>query len=337
MSEEPRGVTKVLLVEDDPRSVEQMRALLDPAHYQLTVASVVERAQEVLRTQSVDLILADQMLAGVDILTFCAQVKATPQTSVIPFVVIGPFESLEARIHALEAGADDYVPRGLTPKALLHRLGSLARTKRLLDQLESTESVVASLAQAVEAKDGYTEAHTERVSRYAQLVAAQVTVTEGTRIALKMGGMLHDVGKIGVPDHILNKPGRLTPDEWEIMKRHPVIGAKICQPLRRSAELVPIVRHHHERLDGSGYPDGLRAPEISLGAQVMSIADFYDACTSNRPYRPAMPPEQAFELLRSLVRARQMDKELVAIFLSIVRGEMKPGAAPPSAPASPSL
>jgi putative two-component system response regulator len=331
MSEEPRGITKVLLVEDDPRSVEQMRALLDPAQYQLTVASALEHAQEVLRTPSVDIILADQMLAGVDILTFCGQVKAVPETAVIPFVVIGPFESLEARIHALEAGADDYVPRGLTPKALLFRLSSLARSKRLLDQLESTESVVASLAQAVEAKDGYTEAHTERVSRYAQLVAAQVTVTEGTRLALKMGGMLHDVGKIGVPDHILNKPGRLTPDEWEVMKRHPVIGARICQPLRRSAELVPIVRHHHERLDGSGYPDGLRSPEISLGAQVMSIADFYDACTSNRPYRPAMPPEQAFELLRSLVRARQMDKDLVEIFLAVIRDETKAAGGPPPA------
>jgi putative two-component system response regulator len=290
MSEEPRGITKVLLVEDDPRSVEQMRALLDPAQYQLTVASALEHAQEVLRTRSVDIILADQMLAGVDILTFCGQVKAVPATAVIPFVVIGPFESLEARIHALEAGADDYVPRGLTA-----------------------------------------EAHTERVSRYAQLVAAQVTVTEGTRLALKMGGMLHDVGKIGIPDHILNKPGRLTPDEWEVMKRHPVIGARICQPLRRAAELVPIVRHHHERLDGSGYPDGLRAPEISLGAQVMSIADFYDACTSDRPYRSAMPPEQAFELLRSLVRARQLDRDLVGIFLAIVRDETKAADGPPPA------
>ena len=327
MTEGPRERFVILLMEDDPRAVARLRAMLEPQGHRLVVAADAEEAERLLRTEPIDVVLADQMLAAGDTLDFAQRMKAHPETAVVPYVLMGPFESLESRIRALEAGADDFLPKGLTAKALLVRLRSLVRVKRLVDELESTESVIASLAQAVEAKDGYTEAHTERVARYALLLAATVTASGSTYQALKMGGMLHDVGKIGIPDYILNKPGKLTPDEWAVMRQHPVIGAKICQPLRRSDQLVPMVRHHHERLDGSGYPDGLHGGEIFIGAQILGIADFYDACTSDRPYRSAMTPEQTLELLRTLARKGQVDEELVETFVAIVRREGEAGRA----------
>lgn len=326
MTEEPREPYVILLLEDDPRIVARLQGVLEPRGHRLVVAADTDQAERVLHTEPVDVVLADQMLVTVDALAFARRMKTHPETAVVPYVLIGPFESLRSRIQALESGADDFLPQGLTTRALLTRLKSLVRLKRLVGELESTESVIASLAQAVEAKDGYTEAHTERVARYAVLLAATVTASESTRQALKMGGMLHDVGKIGIPEYILNKPGKLTPDEWEIMKQHPVISAKICRPLRRSNELVPMVRHHHERLDGSGYPDGLRGDEIPIGARILAIADFYDACTSDRPYRQAMPSERAVDLLRTLARKGQMDRELVEAFIDILQREAEAGS-----------
>jgi putative nucleotidyltransferase with HDIG domain len=183
---------------------------------------------------------------------------------------------------------------------------------------ESAEHVIMALARAIEARDGYTEQHTERVTARALALAAHIHLSAAARDVLQRGCMLHDVGKIGVPEAVLGKPGKLTEEEFALMREHPEKGVAICRPLRSRliAQALPIVRHHHERIDGNGYPDGLRGTDIPLLARIAAIADAYDAMVSDRPYRKGMPKAQALAILREGA-GTQWDKDLVAAFLEL--------------------
>lgn len=190
------------------------------------------------------------------------------------------------------------------------------------EQLEANmEAMVRSLVKAIEAKDPYTAGHTERVMRYALKLADEIGISEADRIILRMGTLLHDIGKIGIPDHILTKPSGLTNEEFEVIKRHPVIGANVIQDIPHFKDCVPIVRWHHERLDGRGYPDGLSGDEIPLLVRICTIADMYDAMTSTRAYRLAMSPLQALDELKKDVLRGSTDPELVATWEVILRRE----------------
>jgi len=317
---EPQEGAHVLLVASDSGIVDRFRTLLGPVGCQVEVASDIEQAGKLLRSSSVDVVIVDQMLAGAGSLELLRQVKGSARTSMVPVILMGPYETLADRMRALRVGADEFLPRDAPSEALLARLESLVRWKQLADELERAESVIASLARAVRAKDGYSEEHTRRVADYAGRLAEAVSVPEVTRRAISKGALLYDIGKITVPDSILKKPGKLDRDEWRIVKQHPVTSAEICLPLRDASELVPIVRHHHERLDGSGYPDGVGGDEIPLGSQIVAIADFYSACTSERPYREAMTGERACELLREMTSRGLMDSGLVETFIDLVAG-----------------
>lgn len=179
--------------------------------------------------------------------------------------------------------------------------------------MESARSVVAALAGAVAAKDPVTEYHCQRLAGLAARLGARLGIATEEREALEYGAVLHDVGKIGIAEAILLKPGPLTPDEWTILRRHPDIGAEICRPLGLSRTLMPVIRHHHERWDGTGYPDRLRGDQIPLGARVVGLVDAYDAMTHNRPYRAARSSEQALEEIR-LQAGRQFDPDLTQLF-----------------------
>lgn len=257
----------------------------------------------------------------------CRAVKRAPATRLIPVVLLTGTGGREHRLAGIDAGADDFLEKPFDAEQLKARVRSLTRLKRFTDDLESAESVILSLALTVEARDPYTEGHCERLASYAVALGAALGLSPDDLGALNRGGFLHDVGKIGIPDALLLKDEQLTPREYEQVKQHPVIGERLLGDLRSLAPVRPIVRHHHERLDGSGYPDGLRGAEIPLLAHVVSIVDAFDAMTTPRPYRTAMSQRAACAELRADVARGRMSRDLVEMFVAVLEGRCSIDAA----------
>ena len=193
-------------------------------------------------------------------------------------------------VAALDAGADDFLAKPVQQYELLARIRSAMRLRRAITSLERATQIVAALANAVEAKDLNLVHHCRWLAHHAARVGAQVGLRGEELEAVAYGALLHDVGKIGVSEHLLRKEGPLSEEEWLLMRRHPEIGEKICAPLRASRAFAPIIRHHHERFNGSGYPDGLSGEQIPLGARIVAIADAYEAMVHGRPYQPCAAP-----------------------------------------------
>lgn len=309
---------RVLVVDDDPLNLEMLAGYLAEEAYQVRTAARGGGALAMVAADPPDLILLDAMMPGMDGFAVCAQLKGAPSTRLIPVVMVTALVALEERIRGIEAGVDDFLSKPVNRQELLTRCRSLIRAKRQVDELESAEHVILALARAIEARDGYTEQHTERVAARAVALGAQIGLPHGALRVLQRGSMLHDVGKIGIPEAILGKAGKLTDEEFAVMREHPAKGVAICRPLRSRliAQALPIVRHHHERMDGRGYPDGLRAAEIPLFARLVAISDAYDAMVSDRPYRAGMPVPRALATLRAGAGA-QWDGDLVAAFLAL--------------------
>ena len=308
----------VLVVDDEPANVELLCAYLEPERYRIATARSGVEALDHVAAEAPDLILLDAMMPGLDGFTLCAQLKSAPETRLIPVVMVTALSAVADRVRGIEAGADDFLSKPVSRLELTTRVRSLVRVKRYVDELENVEHVILALAKAIEVRDGYTEEHTERVSERAVALCTRLGLTEPALLVLHRGSMLHDVGKIGIPEAILGKPGKLTAEEFAVMQQHPVKGVEICRPLRSRliAQTLPIIRHHHERIDGSGYPDHLRGEEIPLMARIVAISDAYDAMTSDRPYRRGMPATHALELLQRGAGS-QWDRELVAEFVQM--------------------
>jgi putative two-component system response regulator len=260
----------------------------------------------------------DVMMPHVDGFEACRTIKHDPATRLIPVVLVTSLDDTASRIRGIEAGADDFVSKPFNPPELRARVRSLLRIKHYTDDLESAESVIVSLALTIEARDRTTDGHCQRVAQYASALGRKLGLDADDVSALTRGGFLHDVGKIGIPDVVLLKRGPLTPSEYELIKEHTVIGDRLCGELRSLRRVRPIVRHHHERLDGSGYPDGLRGDATPLLAQIMGIVDVFDAVTTERPYRVAMPVAWAVEELEREVARGWRRADLVATFLGQV-------------------
>jgi putative two-component system response regulator len=229
-------------------------------------------------------------------------------------------------IAGLDAGADDFVQKPFQTTELLARIRSAIRMRQAVVGMETAQSVVAALANAVEAKDLSTELHCERLASMTAQLGREVGLPPDELEALAYGSLLHDVGKIGIPEAILSKAGTLTADEWTVMRRHPEIGERICRPLTLSRSFAPIVRHHHEQWDGTGYPDGLAGDAIPLGARIVALADSFDAMTQDRPYRRAMPIAEALSEIAGAA-GHQFDPGLAPLFLAIVESD-EAGPAP---------
>jgi putative two-component system response regulator len=281
---------RILVVDDEPSVMQLCVTILAGEGYRVTTASRGEEALDKIFAAPPDLVLLDVMMPGMNGLEVCRHLKADARTQLVPVIIVTALLDSKDKIAGLEAGADDFLTKPFDHVELLARTRNLLRIKHLTDQLEHTESVIFALATTVEAKDSYTEGHlqrmaslTERLARAAGLDARQVTY-------VRYGGILHDVGKIGVSEAILCKPGTLNPEEWVEMREHSVIGARIVQPMRFADAVAPIVRGHHERWDGGGYPDGLQGEEIPIGARIVALVDAYDAMSTDRPYRAALPP-----------------------------------------------
>jgi putative two-component system response regulator len=311
----------ILIVDDDTRNLKLLEAMLFSIKCELIKATNGIDTLSIVDKTNVDLILLDVMMPEMDGYEVCRQLKSSEATRLIPVVLVTALDDTEARIKGIEVGADDFITKPPNKMELLARTKSLINLKKLNDNLASIEYVLFSLAKTVEAKDEYTQGHVERVSKLAIALGKKMGLSEEEMEALRYGGILHDIGKIGIPGNILNKPGPLSPEEWEVMKNHPVAGYNICLPLKKNlGYALEVIRHHHEKLDGSGYPDGIKDEEISTAARIMAVVDIYDALVTDRPYRNGMPLEKAVEILQQDAKDEKLDPVVVNYLIEVVAG-----------------
>jgi putative two-component system response regulator len=309
---------RVLVVEDDPQNARLLTRLLAADGFLVDVVGDGAAALAAVAQRPPDVVLLDWMLPNLTGIEVCWRLKRDRTTRLIPVVLLTALDARENRLAGINAGADDFLTKPYNAEELRARVQSLVRLKRYTDELDYAESVITSLALTVEARDATTDGHCQRLAYYATALGAAVGMSEDGIASLDRGGYLHDVGKIGIPDTILLKPGQLTREEYALMQQHTVIGERLCGNLRSLAPVRPIVRHHHERLNGSGYPDGLRGDAIPLSAQIVGVVDAFDAITMSRPYRAARSREQAFDELVADGRSGLFDRELVSEFLRLV-------------------
>jgi putative two-component system response regulator len=313
------AVATILMVDDEPANIDIVTRVLAPEGYRVSSARDGEEGLSAVRRTHPDVVLLDVVMPGLDGFEVCRRLKDDAVTRLIPVVLVTTLGDRDARIRGAASGADDFLSKPIDVLELKARLRSLVRLKRFTDELESAESVILSLALTIEARDPATDGHCERLARYATALGAAVGLGQVDLEALRRGGFLHDVGKVGIPDAILLKRGPLIPSEFRLMKTHTLIGERLCGSLRSLEKVRPIIRHHHERLDGSGYPDGLKGAGVPLLAQVIGIVDVFDALTTDRPYRAAQSAARAREELRDEVRRGWRDGALVESFLTIAR------------------
>lgn len=309
---------RILLVDDLPQNLEILSGLLEPEGYALELAQDGAQAVEMALTRPPDLILMDVSMPRLSGLEACRALKADERTRLVPIVLITALSAREDRIQGIAAGCDDFLAKPVDFEELLARTKSLLKQKELLDDLETAENVLGSLAAALDAKDKYTREHSKRVAHYAEDLGGAVGLSRADRNNLRRAGLLHDIGKIGISLDYLNKPGKLTTEEYEIVKLHPQVGFDICQPLRTMGPLLPLIRGHHERLDGRGYPDGLRGEQIPITLRCLTIADIYDALTTDRSYRKAFTREKGLEIMRQEASVGMWDTRLIETFAEVV-------------------
>jgi putative two-component system response regulator len=317
----PNG--RVLIVDDDQAVARFLSRLLTADGHQVTVAHSSAAALATVAEQPPDLIVLDLGLPGMGGLEVCRRLKAHSASQLVPVLVLTGAGDADSRVGAWEAGADEYLTKPVRPADLTARVRSLVRLKAAHDELDSAHAALSAFARAVEAKCPYTLGHTERVTDLAERLAARVGLPAADREVLRRGSMLHDIGKISVPDSILNKPARLTPEEFAVIKRHPVEGVRIVEPLRSLRSALPLIRWHHERPNGTGYPDGLSGERIPKVVRVLAVADVFDALASDRPYRPAMTTDECLSVMRKEAAAGGLDGELVEALAAELAGEQE--------------
>jgi putative two-component system response regulator len=293
-----KNAERIVVADDVQANLDLIAGFLRRDGFAVETAADGEQALQLIADEPPDLVLSDVMMPKINGFELCRRLKQDRATRLIPVVLVTALGDRENRIEGINAGADDFLTKPVNPHELRARARSLVRLKRFTDDLDSAETVIMSLARTVEARDAYTAGHCERMAVYAATLGRHLGLDDDDVAALKRGGYLHDVGKVAVPDSILLKPGKLTPDEFAVMKQHTIAGETVCGDLRLLRRVRPIVRSHHERMDGSGYPDGLVGDAIPLLAQIMGVVDVYDALTTKRPYREALSLGDACDELR---------------------------------------
>jgi putative two-component system response regulator len=316
-NEPARSAGKVLVVDDHSANVDLLSSLLTREGYRVITASDGEQALQMVDQAHPDLVLMDVLMPKLSGYEVCERMKRNPATRLTPVVLITALHEREDKIQGINAGADDFLTKPVDVHELKARVQSLVRLKRYTDDLESAESVILSLALVIEARDAYTEGHCQRLASHATALGSSLGLSHEDLAALFRGGYLHDVGKIGIPDSVLLKTDRLSEAEYRQIKEHPVIGDRLCGELRSLRHVRPIVRHHHERLDGSGYPDGLKGDAIPLLAQIMGIVDVYDAITTARSYKTAASSDRAYDELLGEVKRGWRRSDLVDAFIAV--------------------
>lgn len=307
---------KVLVVDDERVNREFLSDVLSDLGHEVLTAESGAGCLEICRRGGIGVVLLDVMMPGMDGYQACRALKADPVTGVVPVILVTALGDRAARIEGMEAGADDFLTKPIDRDELVPRVRTAMRTHRLIGEAQTVYSLAASLSSALEARDVYTRQHASRVASYALACAEQLGVALPARRELYIGGLLHDIGKVGIPDSILRKPGPLTRAEFDTIKTHPEIGGRICDATRGLEVVGQIVRCHHERWDGMGYPLGLAGEAIPFLARIASVADAFDAMTSDRPYHGAIPTGAAFEEV-GRCRGTQFDPTVVDAFLAV--------------------
>jgi len=316
----PLGLDRelVLIAEDDIANQALLARLLERAGYRSFAVGDGRDALRAAMEENPDIVLLDIGLPGMSGLDVCRRLRADTRTVALPIILVTGQTSARDVVAGLDAGADDFVRKPYDEAELMARIRSVLRLARVTAEVVGAHGVIAALANAVEAKDATTEQHCQRLAGFAHQLGMRSGLEPPALKGVVFGALLHDIGKIGVSDAVLTKAGPLTPQEWHEMRQHPVIGERICEPLAAAAEFTPIIRSHHERWDGQGYPDRLRGEDIPLGARIVSLVDAYDAMIHDRPYRAALPVDAALDEIQSLAGA-QFDPELARLFTDIVQ------------------
>jgi putative two-component system response regulator len=314
---EPTGT--ILVADDQATNRELLAELLTTQGFTVITVSDGAEALDQLTKVPVDLVILDVLMPRMNGFEACRKIKANTETYLIPVVLVTALSDKQDRIEGLRASADDFLTRPVDRAELLARVQSLIKLKQRTDELERAESVLFALARSIEGKDPYTGGHCERLAQYSASLGHHLGLADEQVTALRRAGVVHDIGKIAVPDSIILKPTSLTPEEWKLMREHPVVGERICAPLKVFRLVLPIIRHHHEKFDGSGYPDGLRGEDIPVTARVLQIVDVYDALTTIRPYKPAFSITDALQTMKLEVTKGWWDAKIFDQFEQLVR------------------
>jgi putative two-component system response regulator len=302
---------RVFVVDDDEQIRRLLHRLLDGAGYAVEEFGLAEEALERIRSEPPDLILLDLQLpdrSGHEVLE---EIRAEPSTRLLPVVMLTGAATTTEKIRAQSGGVTDFIPKPFSPEELLPRVRALVMLKQFADEHEHVEHVILTLARAIDARDPYTAGHSGRVADYADRIAARMGLDAAARNDMRRGALFHDLGKIVIPDAVLRKPGALTDEERRVIEEHPTVGHELLSPMRTMRKTLPVVFHHHERLDGSGYPEGISGESIPMTVRIVTVADIFDALTTDRAYRTALRTETAFEILADGVGRGWWDRGVV--------------------------
>ncbi len=309
----------ILIVDDLRVHLELLEAILEKMGCKVIAAESAEEALQLTESFSPDLAILDVMMPGMSGYDLCKELKKKSGTRFFPVIIVTSLSALEDKIAGLEAGADDFISKPFRSIELMTRVRSLLKLKRVQEELDHSESVILTLAVALESKDPYTKGHSERVGNLSSEFASFIKLSEKDQNLIKKAGVLHDIGKIGIGDYILHKTGLLTKEEFRLIEQHTIIGEKICKPLRSLDAVLPAIRHHHERWDGSGFPDGLKGEGIPLMARILAIVDAYDSMVSERPYRASSSVAEVISRMEAERLLGQWDPLLLYSFIAMMR------------------
>jgi len=310
---------KILIVEDEEAHRKLQKATLQSPEFEVIEAHNGEQALSYIKEHEFDAVLLDKRMPGLTGDEVCHRIRNDYQLPLLPLIMVTGSTANEELDKSMQAGANDFIRKPYSPIELVARVRAAANHKRITDQLDSMESILFALARMVEAKDEGTGDHCSRLEHTSVVFGKKLGLGKQELLALRRGGVLHDIGKLGIPDNILLKKGPLTDNEWEIMRQHSSIGSNLCRELKSMKLTVPIIRHHHERWDGGGYPDGLKGEDIPFLARVFQFVDIYDALVSNRPYKEAFSREKIISIFEEETEKGWRDPELASIFLDLLR------------------
>ncbi|HWX92226.1 MAG TPA: HD domain-containing phosphohydrolase [Terriglobales bacterium] len=308
----------ILIADDHESSLSALEGLLSLEGFEVVTAPDGEEALSAFHRGQPDLLLLDVKMPRLSGFEVCRRIKNDADTRLIPIILITAMTATEDRLAGIQAGADDFLTKPVDREQLIARVKSLLKQKAYTDELERAEAVLFALARSIEGKDPHTEGHCERLAEMSGRLGEFIGLDGPEVQALRRAGVVHDIGKVAVPDHVLLKPGPLTAEERALVERHPVVGEGICAPLKSFQLVLPIIRHHHEKLNGTGYPDGLKGNAIPITARVLQVVDVYDALIAARPYKRAMTPVEALALMEEEVRRGWWDPEVFAVFVEML-------------------
>ncbi|HEX7900293.1 MAG TPA: HD domain-containing phosphohydrolase [Planctomycetota bacterium] len=310
--------TRILIVDDEVVNRTLLRGILAPLGYEIVEAADGEAALARVAEALPDLILLDVLMPRMNGYDVCKALKSDPRSRLVPIVLLTGLDKVDDKIKAADVGADEFLTKPFNVAELTTRVRSLLSLKFFTDELEHASTVLESVALVVEGRDHYTGNHCRRLAEYAQRVGRELKVSADDLRILQLGGVFHDLGKIAISDMVLNKPGKLSPEEWQLMRRHPLTGFELCQSMRTMGRVLPLIRNHHEKLDGSGYPDGLKGDEIPLLVRITSVVDVYDALATKRSYKDSLPQARCLEILREEAAKGWWDRDVVEALARIL-------------------